>query len=129
MSNHATCTFQIDNWEEATWDDHDGIKLAKARLAKTFHGELEGHSTVEILTAQGATEAARAYVGLERIVGRLNDRSGSFVLLHAASANGISWTIVPELGTDELRGLRGSAQITIDADGGHTLTLDYELAA
>ena len=129
MMNHATCTFQIDSWDEATWDERDGIKLAKAHVTKTFHGELEGHSTVELLTAVGATEAARAYVGLERIVGRLHDRSGSFVLLHAASANGINWTIVPELATHELRGLRGSAQITIDADGGHTLTLDYELAA
>jgi Protein of unknown function (DUF3224) len=30
-------------------------------------------------------------------------------------------------GTGELQGISGVAQIVIDADGGHTLLLDYDL--
>jgi hypothetical protein len=127
MPNRASCTFKIDSWEDSTWDQQDGVALAKARLSKTFSGDLEGHSVVEMLSCQGSTEPSRAYVAIERIVGRLQDRSGSFVLLHAASAAGISWTIVPDTATDELRGLRGSAQLAIGPDGGHSMTLEYEL--
>jgi uncharacterized protein (TIGR03086 family) len=80
---------------------------------------------------QGRPESSRAYVAMERIVGRLGGRSGSFVLLHTATATvdgGLTrWVIVPDCATGELRGLRGEAQISIDADGGHSMTLQYHL--
>src|SRR5207253_2525149 len=46
----AISTFTIDSWDEQTWDEHDGVKLAKARVTKTWRGDLEGTSTTEILT-------------------------------------------------------------------------------
>ena len=36
--------------------------------------------------------------------------------------------VVPGSGTGDLRGLSGSIEISVDSDGAHTLTLDYELA-
>ena len=33
---------------------------------------------------------------------------------------------VPGSGTGELRGLRGEALISVDPDGGHSFTLDYD---
>jgi hypothetical protein len=35
--------------------------------------------------------------------------------------------VVPGSGTGELRTIRGEGRIDIDAAGGHTFTLDYEL--
>jgi hypothetical protein len=35
--------------------------------------------------------------------------------------------VVPDSGTGELRGLRGTARIVNEPDGGHTFELDYEL--
>jgi Protein of unknown function (DUF3224) len=126
MSTRATGTFDVDSWEQEPYDDRDGVQLARARVTKTFHGQIDAQSTAELLLA-----GAQAYVGLERIVGRIHDRSGSFVLQHSASQSGgaqtASWSIVPESGTGELLGLRGEARIVVEPDGGHTFTLDYDL--
>ena len=79
----------------------------------------------------GAPSGSAAYVGIERITGQLQGRSGSFVLIHDASMSSdgqsLSLTIMRDSGTGELRGIRGEGNIIIDADGGHTLTLDYTL--
>ena len=84
----------------------------------------------ELLMA-GAPNDSAAYVGFERIEGKLNGRAGSFILHHNATiARGdqsATWTIMANSGTGDLQGISGAAQIVIDADGGHTLVLDYEL--
>src|SRR5207247_7430847 len=129
----ATGTFDIEGWDQQTYDEREGVSLARATVTKTFHGDLEGTSTAELLLA-GSTqvETSRAYVAIERIEGRLHGRTGTFVLHHTAigSAAGgtAAWTVVPDTGTGELRGLSGQVQIAIDADGTHRFTLDYELA-
>src|SRR5436853_6785940 len=80
----ATSTFTIDSWDEQTWDEHDGVKLAKARVTKTWRGDLEGTSTTELLTVLTPVETSRAYFGVERFGESVNGRKGSFVLRHAA---------------------------------------------
>ena len=132
MSTRATGTFQIDGWNDSTYHDEDHVKLSRAQLTKTFHGDLEATSSVELLGVQGQPETSRAYVAMERIVGHLDGRSGSFVLLHVATSTDdgslTRWVIVPDCATGELRGLRGEAHISVDADGGHAMTLEYDLA-
>jgi hypothetical protein len=131
MGSRATSTFDLDTWEEQPWHDQDGTKLTRATVTKTFHGDLEGESTVELLLAYTPVETSRAYAGFERIVGRLHGRSGSFVLYHAAIASkdrqSTAWSVVPDSGTGELRGIRGDGRIVIEPDGGHTFTLDYDV--
>jgi Protein of unknown function (DUF3224) len=133
MGTQATGTFEIDSWDEEPYDDNDGAKLTRTRLTKTFRGDVEGESTAELLMAYAAREGSAAYVGFERVVGRVHGRSGSFVIHHTASSGGpdgepsASWTVVPDSGTGELRGLRGEATITNEPDGGHSFTLDYDL--
>ena len=126
----ATSTFTIESWEATPYDEAEGATLTRTRVTKVFSGEIEGTSTAELLMA-GAQDGSAAYVGFERIVGRVNGRAGSFVLHHSATmtkdAQSASWTVVPDSGTGELRSLRGSAVITVEADGGHTLTLEYEV--
>lgn len=131
-ARRATGTFVIDSWEEEPSDEREGAKLSRVRATKTFQGDLECQSTAELLMAQAQVETSRAYAGFERIVGRVQGRSGSFVLHHNASGSGgegqASWTVLPDSGTGELRGIRGEAQITSGPDGGHTFTLEYELS-
>lgn len=129
----AEATFTLDSWDQAAYDEavHDelgGAILARARVTKTWVGDIEGTSTAELLLAT-AGEGSAAYVGLERIVGSVLGRRGSFVLHHTATATAQSatWSVVPDSGTGDLAGLRGTAQIAIDADGGHSFTLDFEL--
>lgn len=130
MKARAEATFDITGWDEQPYDEQDGIKLSKTRVTKTFHGGIDGDSTAELLMAM-APEGSAAYVGFERIVGRLDGRAGTFILHHNATASkgaqSAQWTVVPESGTGELLGLRGDAQIGGDASGTHTFTLEYEL--
>ena len=131
MTTRATGTFEIDSWNEAAYDEREGTKLSRARVAKTFSGEVEGASTTALLLAYGAAEGSAAYVGFERVVGSIHGRTGSFVLHHTAtmSTDGRSttWSVVPDTGTGDLSGLRGEAEISVGPDGGHSFSLDYDL--
>src|SRR5581483_105127 len=99
MTQQAMSAFSIDDWKQEQIDERGGITLARAHVKKTFRGDLQATSTAELLLAGTSTEGSAAYVGLERLEGTLNGRSGSFLLHHSAtSARGeqsASWTIVP----------------------------------
>jgi uncharacterized protein DUF3224 len=130
MTTRATSTFDITAWEPEEYDDQDGVKVTRTRVVKAFHGDLEGASTAELLMA-GAPSGSAVYVGVERIAGNLQGKTGSFVLVHDASMAGdeqsLSLTIMRDSGAGELQGIHGAANITIDASGGHTFILDYDL--
>jgi hypothetical protein len=131
MTIHATCTFEITDWEPLQYEDEGGVKLTRTRVVKVFRGDLEGRSTAELLMA-GALSGSAVYVGLERIVGSLHGTSGSFVLIHNASMSSdgqtLSLTIMRDSGTGDLEGIGGLGNIVIDANGKHTLDLDFDLA-
>jgi Protein of unknown function (DUF3224) len=125
----ARATFVNATYDEEPYDDRDGIVLGRIRISRTFEGDLAAESSAELLTAR--TEAgSAAYVALDLIVGRLGDRSGSFVLSHhgtvSAAGAATSASVVPDSGTGELAGLRGRGSISVAEDGTHTLMLDYE---
>jgi hypothetical protein len=132
MTTRANATFDIDTFDDQPYDEQEGARLSRMRLTKTFHGDIEGHSSVEALTATASEGEGRAYVGLERIAARVHGSSGTFVVHHTAIASSDgqqgAWTVVPGSATGELRGLRGESQIMIEADGSHTFILDYDLA-
>ncbi|CAN5355194.1 DUF3224 domain-containing protein [soil metagenome] len=128
MSTRATGTFDIETWDEKPYEEQEGARLTRTHVSKTFHGE--GKSTAELLMAYAAVEGPAAYVGFERIVGHVHGRPGSFVLHHTATGargtRSASWSVVPDSGTGEPRGLRGDARISVEPDGGHSFTLDYD---
>ena len=69
---------------------------------------------------------------MERVVGTLDGRRGSFLLQHSATmtrgAPRMSITVVPDSGTEELAGLSGTMLVVI-ADGRHSYDFDYSFAA
>ena len=76
MSERAIASFEITTWDEQAYDERDGIKLSRARVVKAFRGEIEGESTAELLLVL-AGEGSAAYVGMERVSGRVNGREGA----------------------------------------------------
>ena len=126
----AEGTFDIDKWDGESYDEREGATLGRAHIEKTFQGGLRGTSATDILTAMAQVEGSAAYVGFERFTGTVGERTGTFVLHHNASGSGgeqwMTWTIVPDSGTGELRGIRGEGQICA-TDGVHSYHLDYEL--
>lgn len=111
----------------------DGIvpaNLGRMTIDKQFHGALEATSLGEMLAVGTAVEGSAGYVALERVTGTLDGRTGTFVLQHTGTMDrgvpSLSVTVVPDSGTDELVGLRGTMDIHIE-QGRHSYTFDYTL--
>jgi Protein of unknown function (DUF3224) len=124
--------FEIKREMQPDCDLGDDVTAMHVRFDKRFHGSLDATSTVQMLGFMTATEGSGAYVAIERIVGTLDGRAGSFVMQHNGTMNrgerSLSVTVVPDSATGDLAGLRGALAIDI-VDGRHFYTFDYEFAA
>jgi hypothetical protein len=111
MSTRASAMFQVTNWDEKPYHEGEGEpKLTRATVTKTFSGDLEGEAFLEYLMVHRADGTA-AFVGMERVKGKLGGKSGTFVLEHRGThGDGTARAIcriVPGSGTGELTGLQG----------------------
>jgi hypothetical protein len=132
MSIHATGQFTVKSWDEKPYDEFgEGSKLARARVTQSFSGDIEGEGFVEYLMVY-ANEAFAHFVGVQRIVGRVGGRSGSFVLQLSGVFDGskaqATWTVVPGAATGDLRRIRGEGSFSAPLGETASLILDYELA-
>jgi hypothetical protein len=105
-------------------------KLSQARVTKTFTGDIEGEGHVEYLMMY-RQDGSATFVGLERVVGRIGARSGSFVLqrlgVFESGQAKESYSVVPGSATGDLRGLRGDGSSAVGHGLEHPFTLEYEL--
>lgn len=123
-------TFDITPNPEPPYDSDDNVILGRMSFLKQFQGSLNAKSTVNMTYARTPVESSAGYVAVEKISGSLNDRSGSFVVIHTGVTYGgdlrLTVEIVPDSGTGELVGITGS--MTIDnSEGDHKYSLDYQL--
>jgi hypothetical protein len=130
MKGVASTRFTIKSWDEKPYSEGQGLpKLTRAAVTKSFTGDLEGEGQVEYLMMY-RSDGSAAYVGLERIVGRLAGKAGSFVLQRTGSfENGVakeSYVVVPGSSTGELGGLRGEGTSALGHAAEFPFTLDYE---
>ena len=113
-------------------DNDPGTQLlGRMSIDKQFHGDLEGTSKGQMLTGGTIIKNSAGYVAIERVAGSLKGRKGSFILQHTGAMNrgepSLVITVVPDSGTDQLEGLKGTMKIDINA-GKHSYELDYILA-
>jgi hypothetical protein len=107
----ATGTFSIKSWDEKPFAERaDAPKLTSAQVVNIYSGDLEAEGSI-LHVMFYASDTQATYLGYERVVGRLGDRSGSFVL-HSTGTfeDGVAtttWSIVPDSATGDLKGLRG----------------------
>lgn len=102
--------------------------IARMSIDKRFHGDLEAVSKGQMLGVRTAVDGSAGYVAIERVVGTLAGRAGSFVLQHSSTMDRgtpmQSVSVVPDSGTDQLEGLAGV--MTIDITGGaHVYHFEY----
>ena len=131
MKNVANARFTIQSWDEKPYGEGQDLpKLTRAAVAKTFTGDIEGEGHVEYLMMY-RSDGSATFVGLERVVGRVAGKSGSFVLQRTGTyENGLakeSYSVVPGSGTGELRSLRGEGASALGHGTEFPLTLTYEL--
>ena len=121
--------FEVTMKAEPPYDVSDGVALSRASFDKRFSGSLEATSVVQMLSARTPVPSSAGYVAIERVVGSLDGRRGSFVLQHSGvmnrGAESLSITVVPDSATGELTGLRGRMQIRI-VEGRHSYEFEYE---
>ena len=131
MKNIANARFAIKTWDEKPYSEGSDLpKLTRATVTKTFTGDIEGEGQVEYLMMYGGDGTA-TFVGLERVVGRIGGKAGSFVLQRTGIFEGgqakESYSVIPGSGTGELRGLRGEGTSAVGHGTEHPVTLNYEL--
>jgi hypothetical protein len=116
MKTRANARFAIKSWDEKPYSEGKNLpKLTQATVTKTFTGDIEGEG----------------HVGLERVVGRIGAKSGSFVLQRVGVFEGgqakESYSVIPGSATEDLQGLRASGSSAVGHGSEHPFTLDYEL--
>jgi len=131
MKHTANARFAIKTWDEKPYSEGQDLpKLTRASVTKTFTGEIEGEGQVEYLMMY-RSDASATFVGLERVVGRIGAKSGTFVLQRLGVFEDgqakESYSVIPGSGTGELRGLRGEGRSAVGHGSEHPFTLDYEL--
>ena len=132
MKNTATARFAIKTWDEKPFAEGDDLpKLTRAIVTKTFSGDIAGEGHVEYLMMYRADGSA-TFVGLERVVGRIGNKTGTFVLQRTGTfENGQakdSYSVIPESGTGELVGLKGDGTSSVGHGMEHPFELSYEFA-
>jgi len=132
MKTTATARFAIKSWEETPYSEGQGRpKLTRASVTKTYTGDIEGEGQVEYLMMY-RSDGSAAFVGLERIVGRIGGRDGSFVLQrNGVFENGLAteaYSVVPDSATGGLQGLAGDGSSALGHGMEHPFTLNCELA-
>lgn len=124
----AKGTFSVKMSGEPPYDEVDGVSLSRASFDKEFAGPLTARSQVQMLAARTPVDDSAGYVAVERIVGTLESKEGSFVVLHLGlmtrGADQLTVVVVPDSGTGALAGIAGTMTIDI-VDGQHHYTLDY----
>ncbi len=130
MARRANAVFEVGSWDEKPYDEIEGgPRLTRARVSKSFHGDIEGTGTVEYLMMY-RDDGSASFIGFERVVGRIGSRSGTFVLQHGGTFEAGTakdrWSVVPGSGTGELRGLRGEGGFASGHAQQYPMTLDYD---
>ena len=130
MTKHATGPFEVKITPLPN-DDKSETPLGRMSIDKQLHGDLEGTSRGEMLTAGTTEKNSGAYVAVERVTGTLNGKIGTFILQHSATMDrGVPHlliTVVPDSGTGQLKGITGTFNVIIAKDGKHSYDFEYTL--
>jgi hypothetical protein len=129
MRKHAEATFVLKSWDEKPYNEMEGVpKLTRVSSTKSYQGDIAGEGKLEYLMMYRSTGSA-SFIGLERVVGSVGGRSGSFVLQHSGIfEDGIArvvLSVVPGSGTADLHGMRGEGGFDVGHQEPYAMTLDY----
>ncbi len=130
-TRHATGHIEVKTYEPAPFDEQAGAPaLNEIRVTETFSGDIQGDGTVRFIQA-ARPDGSATFVGIERVRGSIDGRHGSFLLQDSGTLVGGqvkgSWFVVPNSGTDELRGLQGEGGFEAQLGQHASIWLDYSL--
>src|SRR5262245_60308059 len=117
MKNIANARFAIKGWDEKPYSEGPDLpRLTRASVTKAYTGDIEGEGQVEYLMMY-RSDGSAAFVGLERVAGRIGGRTGTFVLQRIGVFEGgqarESYFVLPGSATGEMSGLRGDGSSSV----------------
>ena len=129
MHEHAAATFTIRSWDEKPYNEMQGVpKLTRVSATKSYQGDIAGEGKIEYLMMY-RDDGSATFTGLERVVGTVGGRSGSFVLQHSGTFEQgvakVTLSVVPGSGTEGLRGMRGEGGFAVGHQPPYNMTLKY----
>jgi hypothetical protein len=108
---------------------NDAPKLVKGSFTLKYEGEMEGEGVLGELKIWLTSTLSTVY-GLERFVGALEGKKGTFVLQHTGMLrDGVlnsKRTVLPGSGTGELKGLKGEININAEPAESSQVTFVYQ---
>jgi len=112
----ANATYAVKSWNRRRWEgdltEVGGAHLFRLQMHNIYQGDIEGEGSVQYLITQNA-DGTGSFVALEKVIGSVGGRSGSFVFRHVGTFdNGQiteTLTVTPGSGTGDLSGLSGQA--------------------
>jgi hypothetical protein len=131
MKQTANARFAIKSWDEKPYSEGQGLpKLTRASVSKTYSGDITGEGQVEYLMMY-RNDGSATFLGLERIVGRLAGKSGSFMLQRTGVFEGgqakETYSVIAGSGTGELQRLAGDGRSAVGHGMERPFTLSYGL--
>lgn len=132
MQKTANARFAIKSWDEKPYSEGQDLpKLTRATVMKSFTGDIDGEGHVEYLMMY-RSDGSAAFVGQERVVGRIGDKTGTFILQRiGVFENGQakeSYSVIPGSATGELQGLQGDGTSSVGHGMEHPFSLNYDLS-
>jgi hypothetical protein len=132
MRQTAKARFAIQSWDEHPWaEGQDPPKLTRAMVTRTYSGDIDGESRAEYLMVY-REDGSAAFLGLERVEGKVAGRAGSFVLQRTGVFEGglarESYSVVPGSATGDLAGLAGEGTSAVGHGMEHPFALEFELS-
>ena len=131
MKQRANARFAIKSWDEKPYSEGKGLpKLTRASVIKTFTGDIDGEGHVEYLMMY-RSDGSASFLGLERFVGRLGGKTGTFILQRTGVFEDgqakESYSVITGSATGELHGLRGDGSSALGHATEYPFTLNYEM--
>jgi len=130
VTHRVSGTFEVKVSPQAPEEGVGDATVGRLALDKQFSGGLVATSKGQMLATQGAVAGSAGYVAMERVIGTLDGKTGTFALQHSGTmtrgAPQLSVTVVPDSGTGELAGLAGRMTIDI-VDKKHLYSFEYTL--
>jgi len=129
MPTHASGAFDVKITPQPDKDADPA--LGRMSIDKQYHGDLEGTSKGQMLTAGTDVKGSAVYVAIEKVSGTLKGRNGTFILHHTGimtrGVPQLSITVAPDSGAGQLAGITGKMVINIAPDGKHSYEFEYTL--
>lgn len=131
MQNKIKGKFSVKSTPEISDETIQKVGAMRMKFEKVFEGFLSANSVVSMLGILDRNLGSGGYVAIERITGSIEGKSGSFCLQHSCTMTkgqqSQQITVIPDTGTEQLKGLSGQMTIEIAADGQHFYIFEFDL--